>query len=515
MISKSDVPMRNTASPLSRQIEEILLDRIQRGIYPAGSQLPREIDLCADFSVSRPTVRKALDSLEKQHLIVRVRPKGTFVSAHPGHVPADFSNAPQTSALNSEVKREVLQIAMEDSLTDLYQRNYFDEFTALTQCSVEQIHWNSWYAAVENIVNMYAQHRMPDIFAVSNDAVGIFARMGILRALDDFLEPEELQRIKARCQRYGLGAYVYDNHLYGYPFFSESRLLIYRKDHFFNAGIPDPCEYPLTHDSFLEIGKKLSNPDNGLYAFAYPVAHEPVTLQSAMTWIIQRGGSLLRIENGRVVPSTEEPEFVDALTWYTDLSVRHKICPQDPSTLSLSNIINMLRHGSISMMIATSGTYKWLVESTPDGNARYGIAPFPIGPVNNYTFLGGMPLCISSHCKQPELAWKLISYMNQPELLRTYCARTGALLPIERYDIEEIRKNADPSFLPVVDALETAVPHTYPVGYNQCLDFVNTGFWQIPLPQVLEMILRNELNVESATKFLSVSLRTFSRQPAF
>ena len=73
MISKSDVPMRNTASPLSRQIEEILLDRIQRGIYPAGSQLPREIDLCADFSVSRPTVRKALDALEKHYRVERAR----------------------------------------------------------------------------------------------------------------------------------------------------------------------------------------------------------------------------------------------------------------------------------------------------------------------------------------------------------------------------------------------------------------------------------------------------------
>lgn len=515
MISKSDAPKRNAASPLSQQIEDILLDRIQRGIYSAGSQLPREVDLCVAFKVSRPTVRKALDSLERQHLIVRLRPKGTFVSAHPEQILPNLRATLSPSKSSTNSRREVLQIAMEDSLSDLCQRYYFDEFTALTKCSVEQIHWNSWYAAIENIVNMYAQHRMPDIFAVSNDAVGIFARMGILRALDEFLDPAELQRIKERCLHYGLGAYVYDDHLYGYPLFSESRLLVYRKDHFFNAGIPDPSKYTLTHDSFLDVAKKLSNPCNGLYAFAFPVAPEPVTLQSAMTWIIQRGGSLLCIENGRVIPSTEEPKFIDALGWYTDLSVRHKICPQDPSILSFSNIINMLRHGSISMMIATFGTYKWLVESTPDGNARYGIAPFPSGPENNYTFLGGMPLCMSSHCKQPELAWKLISYMNQHDLLRTYCARTGSLLPIERYDIEEIRQNADKDFLPVVDALETAVPHTYPVGYNQCLDFINTGFWQIPLPQMLEMILREELTPESAAKFLSVSLRTFSRQPDY
>lgn len=511
MAAKNNSVKRGMASPLSGQIEQVLIERIREKTYPADSQMPREMDLCAEFQVSRPTVRKALDSLEKKNLILRVRPKGTFVVPHPEEV-LKMEELPQADTrMLPAAKCDVLQVAMEDNLVDLYQRHCFEEFTAGHNCMVEQIHWNDWYAAVENIVKMYAEHRMPDIFAVSNDAVGIFARMGVLRALDEFMEPAELARIKERTQRYGLGAYVYDGHLYGYPWFSESRLLIYRKDHFMNAGIPDPCRHPLTHDSFLEVGKKLSNPDNGLYAFAYPVSNEPITLQSTMTWIIQRGGSLLRIENGRVVPATEEPAFIDALTWYTDLSVVHKICPQDPAVLSLANIISMLRKGSISMMMAPPSTYKWLVDSTPDGAARYGLAPAPVGPANNFTFLGGMPLCISSSCKKPELAWKLISHMNQPDTLRAYCSRVGSLLPVERYEIEEIRKNTDPAFGCVVDALETAVPHTYPVGYNQCLDFVNTGFWQIPLPQILEMMLRGELNAESAAKFLAVSLRTYSR----
>ena len=67
-----------------------------------------------------------------------------------------------------------------------------------------------------------------------------FARMGVIQLLDRFIEPEKLEFIKARCMRYGLGSYVYNGQLYGYPLFSESRLLLYRKDHFQNAGLPRP-----------------------------------------------------------------------------------------------------------------------------------------------------------------------------------------------------------------------------------------------------------------------------------
>ena len=149
---------------------------------------------------------------------------------------------------------------------DVYKRQ------ASTGSQVELVHWNSWYAAIENIINKFVEKQVPDVFSVSNDSVGIFARMGVIQPLDRFIEPEKLEFIKARCMRYGLGSYVYNGQLYGYPLFSESRLLLYRKDHFQNAGLPDPLLHPLTHESFLEVGKRLSNPEEGLYAFA-PVSY--------------------------------------------------------------------------------------------------------------------------------------------------------------------------------------------------------------------------------------------------
>lgn len=56
-----------------------LKDDIVSGIYPVGSQLPTEEELCARFSVSRYTVREALRRLRDDRLVASRRGAGTIV----------------------------------------------------------------------------------------------------------------------------------------------------------------------------------------------------------------------------------------------------------------------------------------------------------------------------------------------------------------------------------------------------------------------------------------------------
>ena len=61
------------------QIQASLKDEIVRGIYPVGSQLPTEEELCTRFSVSRYTVREALRRLRDDRLVASRRGAGTTV----------------------------------------------------------------------------------------------------------------------------------------------------------------------------------------------------------------------------------------------------------------------------------------------------------------------------------------------------------------------------------------------------------------------------------------------------
>jgi GntR family transcriptional regulator len=78
--------VRNRAAlgfrPLYRQVKDVLTRRIADGVWAAGNVLPSEPDIAADLGVSHGTVRKALDELAAENLVVRRQGKGTFVARH-------------------------------------------------------------------------------------------------------------------------------------------------------------------------------------------------------------------------------------------------------------------------------------------------------------------------------------------------------------------------------------------------------------------------------------------------
>jgi GntR family transcriptional regulator len=69
-------------SPLYRQIKELLVQSLDRGEWKPGELIPSEIDLAARFQVSQGTVRKAIDELAAEHVLLRRQGKGTFVATH-------------------------------------------------------------------------------------------------------------------------------------------------------------------------------------------------------------------------------------------------------------------------------------------------------------------------------------------------------------------------------------------------------------------------------------------------
>ncbi len=68
------------AQPLYRQIAEQLRDRILNGEYPMNSRIPTENELAGTLGVSRPTIRQALDLLEQEGRLIRIKGSGTFAA---------------------------------------------------------------------------------------------------------------------------------------------------------------------------------------------------------------------------------------------------------------------------------------------------------------------------------------------------------------------------------------------------------------------------------------------------
>ncbi len=70
--------------PLYDQIRALLIQSLESGEWKPGEAIPPEPDLAARFGVSQGTVRKAIDALAADNLLLRRQGKGTFVASHAG-----------------------------------------------------------------------------------------------------------------------------------------------------------------------------------------------------------------------------------------------------------------------------------------------------------------------------------------------------------------------------------------------------------------------------------------------
>src|SRR5207302_8486081 len=67
-------------APLYYQVQHTITQRISRGEYPSGSQLPSETELSRELGVSRVTVREALRVLAQEKLRFKTQGRAASVS---------------------------------------------------------------------------------------------------------------------------------------------------------------------------------------------------------------------------------------------------------------------------------------------------------------------------------------------------------------------------------------------------------------------------------------------------
>ena len=110
-------------SPLYRQIKGLILQSLQSGEWKPGEAIPSEIELAARYRVSQGTVRKAIDEMAADNLVVRRQGRGTFVATHAEqHVQFRFLKlVPDTGAPGSEgpAERDIIDCRRTRATADI------------------------------------------------------------------------------------------------------------------------------------------------------------------------------------------------------------------------------------------------------------------------------------------------------------------------------------------------------------------------------------------------------------
>ena len=66
--------------PLYQQVKDDIRAAIESGKYKTNEKIPPEPELSAEYSVSRITVRRAVEELCAEGYLVKMQGRGTFVS---------------------------------------------------------------------------------------------------------------------------------------------------------------------------------------------------------------------------------------------------------------------------------------------------------------------------------------------------------------------------------------------------------------------------------------------------
>lgn len=75
-------PTAPSFAPLYLQIKSLLERSLEAREWQPGEAIPSEMELARRYAVSQGTVRKAIDALAADNLVVRRQGKGTFVATH-------------------------------------------------------------------------------------------------------------------------------------------------------------------------------------------------------------------------------------------------------------------------------------------------------------------------------------------------------------------------------------------------------------------------------------------------
>jgi GntR family transcriptional regulator len=68
--------------PLYQEVKRKLMEALRDGEWKAGEMIPAEKRLCERFGVSVGTLRKAVDELTAENILMRHQGRGTFVTSH-------------------------------------------------------------------------------------------------------------------------------------------------------------------------------------------------------------------------------------------------------------------------------------------------------------------------------------------------------------------------------------------------------------------------------------------------
>jgi multiple sugar transport system substrate-binding protein len=285
---------------------------------------------------------------------------------------------------------------------------------------VQQIPWT---AAHEKLLTAFAGNATPDVCQLGNTWIPELATLGALEPLDaqvggsQVIDPSDYFSGIWETNRM-------DSHVYGIPWYADTRLMFYRTDLLKQAGWAEP---PTTWHDWLEAMHRIKDQRGGdHYAILIPINEweQPTILG------LQTGSEMLR--DGGKFGNFESPEFRRAFEFYVRL-FNEQLAPASSNT-QISNVWEEFARGYFAMYITgpwNVGEFRRRLPAEMQDKWATALLPRPDRDVPSISQAGGAGLVIFARSQHKEESWRLIEFLSRPDRLAQFYELTGNLPPRE------------------------------------------------------------------------------------
>lgn len=272
----------------------------------------------------------------------------------------------------------------------------------------------------EKIQQLLLANEAPDVMQFEEEPLPRFVQSGKFEVLDDYCNTTGLEiNLDRDFWATAVECHQYKGKTYGIPMWGGNCLIVYNREMFRRANVPEPHDH-WTMEEFLDTAKKLTIDLDGDGHLDYHGFWLP-------TWIYWQpfhyafGATYL--DPTRTTWTLWGPEAQASYTFWQDLSWRHNVAPRRIELEMLSASMPFMT-GSVAMFV----TGPWTMLRLNAAGMDYDIAPIPYGPAGRATRVTWNGLVMFAGSEKKDWAWKFIHYATS-SAAQDLVARSGGSIP--------------------------------------------------------------------------------------
>lgn len=320
----------------------------------------------------------------------------------------------------------------------------------------------------KRLVVSTASQDFPDLMRMDIIWVPQFGNIDVLMKLDKEF-PAEFNKMKDEFLEGPLSTCKWDGNYYGLPLDTNTRVLLWNKKLFNEAGLSHP---PRTMDEFFEDIKLLTKDNDGDGEIdQWGFADSGLGPWNSIPWIYSAGGEILNSDNNTAEGHVNSKQSVAILNEYKELY--DEGCISDIVTGSGGiGALEGYAENIYAMVISGPWGHSIIKGQYPDAEINYAL--MPAGENGSRSVVGGEDIVMFQSTKYKQEAFEFMKYITSYDVQLEF-AKVGQMPVLKSIADDPFIRNHD-YFGIYMQQLKTAVARSPHPAWNEIEDSIATAW---------------------------------------